>query len=569
MTITNIPPYVPSYEPSPNVTPFTYRDGITMLKKMDGLVRYLNRVIIPYINSEFDNLANSVEEDIQQLIDVVNAAIDQIINDSIEVQDAVVAGIFENPASATRAATDALYAAKSVVDEINTIINSGRLSQTALDSAYASITAFNTLSTTVTNLTATVSDLTTTVNGKVDSTYANNQLATKSTKNIVVCWGDSLSDNTFESYLAAITGYNVIDGGVSGEISSSTAFRQGGIVFTNNAIVSIPTSGPVSFDVTASNIPFAITLGSVFPVKFNGIDGSLTFNTRTGAVTGIGNVTFTRTSAGATITVPAGAMIVANEGQDKRADTAVIWVGVNDQQNLDPNHVANVVTSVDAMVAYMNTDTKDYIILAPTTGSDLSARARTIRISLALQKKYPTKFYDIRRFIIDKGLALCGLSPTSQDLTDIANDTVPTSLRVDNIHLTPACYQYVVAPYIADILNRNTRPARVPDDSWTTLTLDPTVTAGFGKAKIVNGIVYLWVEATAGTFTSATSLVGTLPQYMCPDGDLFFPLNTSADGTTYVPTYVRVWGGGAVTLGPNFQKPNIKFMVAYPAKLIG
>lgn len=131
-----IPPYVPSFKPVPQVTPFTYRDGVTMLKKLDDMVKYLNRVIVPFVNTDLTNLGNEVEADINNMIDEVNAAIDSVINSSVQVQDTVVAGIFNNESSATRAVTDALYAAKAVVDSLEELVTTGRLSSTALDARY-------------------------------------------------------------------------------------------------------------------------------------------------------------------------------------------------------------------------------------------------------------------------------------------------------------------------------------------------------------------------------------------------------------------------------------------------
>lgn len=169
-----IPAYVPSFAPVPQITPFTYRDGTTMLNKLDAFSNYLNKVIVPFINDGNAALSAAVEEDINNMLTLVNEAVAAIINSSVEVQDVVVAGIFEDPASATRVFTDTLYASKTVVDGINTIINTGRLSTTALDAAYAAKSAFDTLSTTV-------ADLSATVELKADKTYVDAADTTNST----------------------------------------------------------------------------------------------------------------------------------------------------------------------------------------------------------------------------------------------------------------------------------------------------------------------------------------------------------------------------------------------------
>jgi len=132
-----IPPYMPPGGPMPNITPFTFRDGWTYLERYENLVKYINRVIIPFVNDNYTELADTFVEQVNLLIDAVNKAIEDILNSSIEIQDPLVAQIFNDPASDTRAVTDVLYAAKSVVDSIADTINTGRLSDTALEAKYA------------------------------------------------------------------------------------------------------------------------------------------------------------------------------------------------------------------------------------------------------------------------------------------------------------------------------------------------------------------------------------------------------------------------------------------------
>lgn len=137
MSTPALPEYVAPYKPVPQVTPFTYRDGTTMLKKLDGIVRYINRSIVPFINDNFSELADDFEEQVNILIAAVNAAIDSVINDSVEVQDVVIAANINNESSATTAALEAKYALKTVTDALEALVNTGRLSETELDAAYA------------------------------------------------------------------------------------------------------------------------------------------------------------------------------------------------------------------------------------------------------------------------------------------------------------------------------------------------------------------------------------------------------------------------------------------------
>lgn len=142
-----IPPYVPPYGPTPNITPFTYRDGKTYLQILEGLRVYINQTIVPFVDESIDDLENKWVEEVNRLIDAVNAAIDEVLNASIEVQDPVVAAIFRNDASETRSVTDLLYASKSIVDALVELTETGYLSEQELATTYALITDVQALST--------------------------------------------------------------------------------------------------------------------------------------------------------------------------------------------------------------------------------------------------------------------------------------------------------------------------------------------------------------------------------------------------------------------------------------
>jgi hypothetical protein len=103
MTTPILPPYVPPFKPVPQVTPFTYRDGITMLKKLDGLGGYINKVLVPFVNENYSELADAFESEVNRLIDI-------IVNDSIEIQDPIVAQLIYDLESQTRQALDAVIA---------------------------------------------------------------------------------------------------------------------------------------------------------------------------------------------------------------------------------------------------------------------------------------------------------------------------------------------------------------------------------------------------------------------------------------------------------------------------
>lgn len=150
---TILPPYNAPYLPVPQITPISYRDGLTLLKKLDQIKNYINKDLVPFVNDNYEDLAEAFETQANALIEAVNAAIDSVINGGVTIQDPIVADIFENADSATRIVTDELYPAIA-----------------RMSAAESSITTINSALTAITNE---ISDINTTLSNKVDtSTYS-------------------------------------------------------------------------------------------------------------------------------------------------------------------------------------------------------------------------------------------------------------------------------------------------------------------------------------------------------------------------------------------------------------
>lgn len=145
--VTPIPPYTLDLLPLPQVTPFTFRDGQSFLERMERIVYYINNVVLPTINSQVNDLGEefvnevnglitevnnalgnldgqsveqaidalttfvntsigdlagkSVAQSIADLTQFVNDTMQEVINDGIQVQDPVMAGVIANTASAS------------------------------------------------------------------------------------------------------------------------------------------------------------------------------------------------------------------------------------------------------------------------------------------------------------------------------------------------------------------------------------------------------------------------------------------------------------------------------------
>lgn len=139
-----INPYLAPFKPVNNITPFTYRDGVTYLEILESLSFYVQNTLVDYVNENFTNLGNEFEIEVNRLITDINAA--------LETQS-------EENAEAATALTE-------YVNGVVETINAGYVTYTAeIDGKIAEVTEditdFNTFVTTE------VANLTTYVNAQV------------------------------------------------------------------------------------------------------------------------------------------------------------------------------------------------------------------------------------------------------------------------------------------------------------------------------------------------------------------------------------------------------------------
>lgn len=142
MTIPALGPYVGPYLPLNNVTPFTYRDGLTNSEILASWQEWLNTTVVGFINDNFGSLGDefvtqvnllidevnnqltaetttvntalsaqttSVNNSIATLTDYVNTRVQAVIDGSVGVSDPVVHDVINLVTSATRALLDTLY----------------------------------------------------------------------------------------------------------------------------------------------------------------------------------------------------------------------------------------------------------------------------------------------------------------------------------------------------------------------------------------------------------------------------------------------------------------------------
>lgn len=299
-------------------------------------------------------------------------------------------------------------------------------------------------------------------------------------------FGDSLTEGTggggttMTSVLALLTGLDVDNGGIGGQNSTPIAMRLGGNVArvtvgsneisaganTITAIDSVTLAGAGGMAGDTGRIyPFPLSTAAgnstrTAKVMIQGVTGTLTRTASGGPPSTVESYTFTP-DAGSVLPVRCPPQSPMRFVSTIRAgDWVPIWAGRNDNQL-----VAVILDNIRKCVAYVRAQGAHPVILTTINGNYASEfagganYAAFVDLAAALEDEFPVETIDIRRVLISQGLARAGITPVAQDLTDIANDIVPSSLRSDAIHLNAAGYTVVGQVVYEHLLARGLTPA--------------------------------------------------------------------------------------------------------------
>lgn len=284
----------------------------------------------------------------------------------------------------------------------------------------------------------------------------------------ISCWGDSLTqgersenidsviavDERFASYsdisysevLAELSGKSVRNFGCGGDNATSIACRQGSLDMLIGTEFTIPADATtVEIDLDAENGIFINTLfqgtqnANLNPVIINGVEGTLSavrhddFNQLT---EGTFHYTFTRSTAGEAVTVPANTKVIpasVREGQNGYAkkDIVVIFAGTNGGYN---NSMDTLLGIIDGMIENLEYEDKEYVIVCyPHFG--LSS---AIQRGEAFEAKYGNRVVNLTELFRTDAEATFekyGFTLTETDQADLAAGNLPTSLLIsDGLH---------------------------------------------------------------------------------------------------------------------------------------
>ena len=240
-------------------------------------------------------------------------------------------------------------------------------------------------------------------------------------------WGDSLTEGTWPTILAGMTGRTHYNGGWGGQGVHQIAGRQGGVparlTLTGNTI---PTSGAV----TITSITYSpLSNGGAAPGSIAGVAGTL-------AQDGSGVITFTRSVAGDALTVGANEYFTPYYGDAYRGHIVTLWVGRNGFLVQSPRFI---VSRIRAMIDYLSPAVKRVMVMeilpwnTETTGT--ADRTTLNAANAAIEAAFPEFWLPVAQYLRTTAAATAaGITFTGTDTTDISNGITPTSLRSDGGH---------------------------------------------------------------------------------------------------------------------------------------
>lgn len=282
-------------------------------------------------------------------------------------------------------------------------------------------------------------------------------------RTVIAGWGDSFMEqpvmmNTLHS-LTGLTAYNF---GKSGLRSTAVAARQGGEPFycrPDGGV--IPASGSVNLLPNQPGPAASASNGAMTGIKcsLGGVDGTFNWSGT--------QAYFTRDASGDAVNVSENVplfvypyttstvvgSIAAGVLYDQHDEAILVLTCGRNNTTL----WAEVLRNIQNIVDYLKPYGKRFVICpqftqaSETRGTDGYQRIHTI--NAALKSAFPENYVEIGGVDLMQNFKNHYNPAYAQDVTDIANDTTPTSLRTDNLH--PSQVLRPSALYIGAEVNAN------------------------------------------------------------------------------------------------------------------
>jgi len=362
-------------------------------------------------------------------------------------------------------------------------------------------------------------------------------------------FGDSMTASTqggyapYGSLVADYLGLALFNPSTPGERTSDISLRQGGFAprFTvNNGVIPIDTS------------EFAVTLAESYTSGFSPA------GTTKGNIGTFLNVSFMGIAVNlyhinnawtmARVVAAAGAspqpVAVPSSGAVVRDIASSDWCGAL-QVYMGGFNGGDQVKDVQMMSAHLATSGR-FIVLGMSTGSSGADPTPYQAANNALAAAFPNQYFDMAGYVISKGLSDEGITPTTQDNTDIAAGIVPASLRRASTdpHYN-AAGQRVIARKLAELIIergfvRASTSQRIPSRGVPGTNLTLSLPTGSAVASIApntalqnaDAISVRLIDMTIPTVTAASGYRALVSRWQSGSGNWQFLL--ASDGTLFM-----------------------------------
>lgn len=167
----------------------------------------------------------------------------------------------------------------------------------------------------------------------------------------------------------------------------------------------------------------------VNPVVIGGIEGCLSLNTQEYDYNGNLKYSFTRSTPGAEISLPAGTLI-ETAGTDLYKDYIhVVFIGTYG----DYTDAEDLVRQVKTLLERQAKNSDRFIVLGPYANAKTGASTFDLEaIDAAMLQAFSNRYISIRKYLAGDGYADAGISPTGEDKYYIAQNIVPPSFKVSS-----------------------------------------------------------------------------------------------------------------------------------------
>lgn len=355
----------------------------------------------------------------------------------------------------------------------------------------------------------------------------------------VVALGTSIVEMApWETFGETLFGVPVINAGKSGYGPMDIGFESGAL----DPVFTLPGNFPASGSVTATAIAPATSW------RFNGSGSYIQFSAAVATIIGTGEeipVTvrhyqqpseswqITRTTPGSAIAAPSGISVHIPALDAYRSWLWVIDLGRNGlPTNGNPD---DTIKMIDLIIRHLTTDR--YIVMGVTNSLSEGVGTSNYNVIVGhealLEKRVAEKFVNQRAEMVDRGMRVIGLTPTTTDRINIANGIIPTSMHridpdtslPDTLHFTQDTGEFqirlarqraaengeiaglipAVAPAAPTGLAAGTPTSTTIPLSWTSQADALSYTIEY---RLHSGGAWVWAGSTESTSFTPTGLLG-------------------------------------------------------------